>query len=91
MTDSQLLTASLLQLAFFVVIGCGIGSIIGDKARGRKVAGAWLGLLAPLGWALVLLFDDHRRKCPACRSAVDPKATKCPRCGTELTSAGRAA
>ncbi len=72
------------QLFFAVVIGAGVGSLIGEKARGRKVAGAWLGLLGPLGWVLVLLFEDHRRKCPACRSAVDPKATKCPRCASDL-------
>lgn len=62
-----------------------IGAAVGHYLRNRGLAGFLITLvLGPLGWLVVLLFEDHRKKCPDCRSTVDPLAKKCARCGAAL-------
>ena len=58
-----------------------IGAAIGQKARGRAVAGYICGFLFWfLGWLLVLLFADQRRRCPECRGVVPDDAIRCMHC-----------
>jgi hypothetical protein len=78
----------LFNLAFFVGIGALVGYKLGEMAKGRSQLGAWLGaFLFFFGWAAIFLFQDHRPKCPECRSAVPPGAKKCARCGSQLSAA----
>lgn len=75
---------------FYLVLFAGVGALIGEKLRNRRTAGALLGLLGPIGWLLVLLFEDHRRRCPECRSPVLPGARRCAKCGAELSATAAA-
>lgn len=69
------------------VLFVGIGGLLGDKFHGRKNAGLLLGLVGPIGWALVLLCEDQRPKCPGCRPPLNPGARRCARCGGEVRAA----
>jgi len=64
---------------------CGIGGLIGylcGQARGRASDGFFLGLLLGIiGWLLILIGPDERRKCPACKGAIPDGARKCLHCG----------
>lgn len=72
--------AVLLWLVFFGGAGIALGQL-----RGRPEEGAVLGgLLGPVGWVIVILLPDLRRKCPACKGAVAEGASACRNCGREL-------
>lgn len=72
---------------FWLAISLAIGGVLGEKLKGQQRAGTLLGLLGPIGWICVILLTDKRAKCPACKSALNPGATKCARCGTEIPRA----
>ena len=78
---------------FGVVVGLGIsaaiGYAIGKATRRAGPAGLWLGLLlGPLGWLLVLVMADNRRRCPTCKGALpDGTPARCRHCGATLTMA----
>jgi hypothetical protein len=62
-------------------IWAAIGGAIGYFCRGRTGLGAILGcLLGPLGWGIVLLLSDVRKRCTECDSVVSPRAKKCKKC-----------
>lgn len=61
-----------------------IGGLIGRSARGRPGEGAFLGLFGPLGWLLIVAFEDHRPRCPECRGLVAADARRCMHCSAEL-------
>lgn len=72
----------------WIALGALVGYKLGDSLKGRGQAGAWLGgIFFLFGWLIVLLLDDHRPKCPECRSAVAPGARRCAKCGTQLAGA----
>jgi len=76
---------------FYLVLFVGVGALIGEKLRNRRTAGALLGLFGPIGWLLVLLFEDHRRRCSECRAPVAQGARRCARCGEPLRAAASSA
>jgi hypothetical protein len=79
---------ALVNLTVWIALGALVGYKLGDGLKGRGRAGAWLGgLLFFFGWIAVLLLDDHRPKCPECRSAIAPGARRCAKCGTQLSTA----
>lgn len=68
----------------WVVIGAIGGAIIGHF-KGRIGEGAAFGaFLGFIGWLLLLLSPDSRKKCPACKGPIPEDATKCMHCGTDL-------
>jgi len=75
---------ALFVLLFWLAISLAIGGALGGKLKGQQKAGTWLGLLGPIGWICVILLTDRRPKCSACKSALNPGATKCARCGTDV-------
>ena len=76
-----------LYLGIGILIGIGGGYAIGENFKGRGVLGAVLGgLLGVIGWAILAVMEDHRRKCWACTSAIPQAAIRCPRCGTDLNA-----
>jgi hypothetical protein len=59
-------------------------SVVAKKRGGNEIAWFFAGLLlGPIGWALAFTVDNHYR-CPFCREAVRPEATRCPRCQSAL-------
>lgn len=73
---------SMIIWAFFgAIIGMYAGSKRGFGAGAGFVGGLFLGPLA----LLMFFADGGKRKCPHCREWIDKKATKCPRCQSELT------
>jgi hypothetical protein len=76
---------SCLSALLWIVLSLAIGGAIGKKFKGDQRMGTILGLLGPIGWACVLLLKDKRALCPACKSALNPGASKCARCGTIVT------
>ena len=71
-------------ILFWLIIGPVIGFAIG-RARGRPEFGVALGLLVgPIGWLLLVLAPDARRKCPMCLGPVPEAARKCRHCGSDL-------
>lgn len=68
----------------WVVLGPLIGAAIGQK-KGRLGAGIFFGfLLGPIGWLVIAVGPDNRRKCPECKGVVPEGARKCMHCGTDL-------
>ncbi len=62
-----------------------VGAAIGQGMSGRPVAGlVWGALLGPIGWVIVFLAGDKRRKCRYCKSPLAKGAVKCPRCQTDF-------
>lgn len=66
------------------LIGAGIGSLKGNGLLGFLLSL----LLGPLGWLLVLLASDKRRKCPHCAGPLGDgeKITRCKNCGQSLVA-----
>lgn len=72
--------AALIYIVFIV-----IGALIGDRFRGRALAGLLWGMfLGPLGWLMVVLGPDHRKPqfvpCPHCGAKVPTGDPECPHC-----------
>lgn len=66
------------------LIGLAIGSIKGNGLFGFVLSL----LLGPLGWLLVLLASDKRKKCPHCAGPLgEGKVTRCKNCGGSLVAA----
>jgi hypothetical protein len=67
-----------------VPISALIGLLIGNT-RNRPGAGvAFSLLLGPIGWLIVLLGPDCRRKCQFCAEVIKPEARICPHCQQDL-------
>lgn len=61
-------------------LGAFVGGLVGER-RGRLVGGAITGLLlGPVGWALILLGPDKRRRCGHCLEPIVDQAHVCPHC-----------
>lgn len=71
------------SLVFFVA-SLAIGGWLGERFRGNATAGTLLGLLGPLGWAIIPAIQDRRQKCPECRTALNPGARRCHKCRAEI-------
>ena len=85
MTEGGLAMPGLLAIVF---INAMTGGLLAQTIRGRFVAGMVVaGVLGCIGNFVILLFVDHRRKCPHCLSTIVPQATVCARCGRETTVA----
>ena len=72
-------------LVLLLLIGgqCAVGYYLGETQKARPKEGALLGLfLGVIGWVLILMMDDHRRTCQACRKVIHEKATICRFCHT---------
>lgn len=68
----------------WLFLGPLIGAAIGQKKK-RVGAGLFFGLiLGPIGWLIIAVGPDHRRKCPECKGTVPEEAKKCMHCGTNL-------
>ena len=68
----------------WLILGPLIGAAIGQN-KGRLGAGLFFGLLlGPIGWLIVAVGPDNRRKCPQCKGAVPEGASKCMHCGATL-------
>ena len=75
---------SVLPILACMCAGGAVGWWIGSL-RDRPGDGlAWGALLGPIGWLVVYLGPDNRRKCQECRGAVPSDATRCMHCGAEL-------
>ena len=62
-----------------------VGCVIGGHFQGRPILGALLGFLfGPLGWMMVFIFTDRRRRCAACRTVAHAQAIECGKCGRRL-------
>lgn len=73
----------LLWVLFWLVIG----SLVGNLMKRQPVYGAGLALLCgPVGLFLIPLLPDLRTHCPQCRSVVDPQASICKYCQSQLTA-----
>lgn len=66
-----------------VVFGI-IGLLIGAQ-KGRVLAGGlWGFFLGPLGLLVVGLGPNMKPKCPKCFGVIEPMASKCKNCGSDL-------
>ena len=76
--------AYLIEIIIWVIIMSLIGAAIGAR-RGRGEAGFLFGLLlGPLGWVIILIGPDYRRKCPECGGILEGDYPKCKHCGATL-------
>jgi RNA polymerase subunit RPABC4/transcription elongation factor Spt4 len=61
-----------------------IGGLIGSK-KDAGCLGFTVGiLLGPIGIIIALVMKGNQRKCPACKKLIDPKATICPYCHSDV-------
>lgn len=75
-------------LLAIVFINALMGGLLAQTIRGRFAAGLIVsGLLGCIGHFVILIFQDHRRKCPHCFSTIVPQASVCARCGRETVVA----
>jgi hypothetical protein len=71
-------------LWMWLILGPLIGAAIG-RNKGRLGAGLFFGfLLGPIGWLIIAVGPDNRRKCPKCIGSVPDAASKCMHCGASL-------
>jgi hypothetical protein len=73
---------ALILLSCWVVCGL-VGQLIA-KRRGSEEGFIVSFLLGPLGWLIVAMRPDTRRKCSQCLGVVPERATKCMHCGSDL-------
>lgn len=68
-----------------LVVQASIGSMIGSRLRNDPVLGFTLGtVLGVIGWIVIAVTADNRRKCPHCRGVVPDDAKVCMHCAREL-------
>jgi hypothetical protein len=74
-----------LELIIIWII-CGIaGAVIGAN-KNAGCAGFTLGfLLGPIGLLIAIFMKGDRLPCPACREYISTSATKCPKCGSDIS------
>ena len=73
-------------LVLFVMLNPLIGALIG-QSKNRVIAGAFFGfLLGPIGWLIVALGPNLKRKCPHCAEPISSKARVCKHCGRDLSA-----
>lgn len=66
---------------FFAVVGYLIGAAKGNAGTGA----VWGFLLGPIGWLIVAVSKDKRKKCPYCGGTLgDGRVTRCRNCGQSL-------
>ena len=75
-----------IALLIAMVIGGGVGVLVGAFRGRASEGGAWGALLGPVGWLVVLLRPDLRRRCPACLGPVPVDASRCRHCGGALVA-----
>lgn len=64
---------------------CGLIAAAIGSSKGEGCVGFIIGLiLGPLGILAALLSKGNRVRCPYCREYIDKKATKCPKCQSDL-------
>lgn len=72
----------------FVVIWfiCGIIAAAIGSSKGEGFVGFIIGfILGPLGIIAAILSSGNRKRCPYCKEFINRKATKCPKCQSDLT------
>jgi hypothetical protein len=75
-----------------ILVGWSLGALIGlwlGSRRGQPIGGCLVSLLlGPLGWVLILMSSDSRRRpCPACKELIVKDAVICPHCRTPISGA----
>ena len=66
---------------FSAVVGYFIGSSKGDPVGGA----VWGFVLGPIGWLIVAMSKDGRKKCPHCGGVLGAgRVTRCKNCGQAL-------
>lgn len=74
-----------MEIFFFWLLCAIVAAVIGGR-RNRTGTGFFLGVLfGPFGILFALLLKGNRIKCSYCRELIDPQATVCPHCRTELS------
>lgn len=64
---------------------CGLIGLLLGLSRSAAFDGFLYGLfLGPIGLLLILIFHGNQKKCPFCQKYIDPKASKCPHCQSEI-------
>jgi hypothetical protein len=68
-------------------LACGVVGALLGTLRGHFLGGLLLGaVLGPLGWLIILVSDDSRRRpCSACAEQVLKVASICPHCRTPVS------
>lgn len=85
MTDPVPVSLSYGWALFAWLVCAGVGSIVGGRTVGHPVVGFLISLVfGPVGWVLVLIVADERRRCHDCTSYAHARATHCHRCGAQL-------
>jgi rRNA maturation protein Nop10 len=75
---------SALWLVVWAFAGAVIGYLLG-LLKGRPHMGAVMSaFLGPIGWFLILVGPDFRRKCRLCKAAIPQDAIRCMHCGGDL-------
>lgn len=73
-----------LYLLLISLIGAAGGLFLG-QSRNRTITGLVLGaLLGPMGWIVIALGPDRRRKCVYCHGALRTNETRCEKCGYDV-------
>ena len=75
-----------MDYVFVLASGWAVSAVIGyfiGATRGRGGAGAvWGALLGPIGWLVMLVVKDERKKCPFCGGVLGQGAvSRCKNCG----------
>lgn len=64
---------------------CGIAAGLVGASKGEGILGFIVGfVLGPIGLIGAILSTGNKRRCTACRTYIDPKATLCPNCRTAV-------
>ena len=64
----------------------GIASAVVGSKKNAASQGFFLGfLLGPIGLIITIFIKGNRRPCPRCLEFIDPAATKCSKCGSDIS------
>jgi hypothetical protein len=78
----------LVALLFWLPINLLVGGLTG-RSKGRVGEGIALALLlGPIGWLILFLGSDQRRKCLFCAEPIQEEARICPHCHKDVSSDG---